>query len=143
MGSYVCGSVVKAPFAPVLYLDWGCDKAILASLYYARGENDKLIQSHTKNNIYNVNFGDLLAKKKSSKLVIANSSALSSFVPSRMWKAIWGLKAQPKVKYFLWKACKLALPTSDALFKSVSCLQSASSVVRKLKPIEHMIFFHD
>lgn len=35
----------------------------------------------------------------------------------QVWKEIWQLKVPPKIKNFLWRACRNALPTKQALMK--------------------------
>ena len=32
-----------------------------------------------------------------------------------LWKRVWGLKTQPKIKNFLWQAVKNAIPTKSNL----------------------------
>lgn len=34
-----------------------------------------------------------------------------------MWKAVWSMRAPPKVKMLLWRACREAMPTKSALFR--------------------------
>ena len=35
----------------------------------------------------------------------------------QVWKEIWQLKVPPKIKNFLWRACRNTLPTKQALMK--------------------------
>ena len=46
---------------------------------------------------------------------------------NQLWSAIWSASVQPKVRVFIWKACKNILPTKTKLFdkgisNSVSCV---------------------
>ncbi|KAK6159609.1 hypothetical protein DH2020_006923 [Rehmannia glutinosa] len=43
------------------------------------------------------------------------SIATSSAGPNPLWKTIWKLKIQPKIKLFLWRNCSSSIPTPDNL----------------------------
>ena len=36
---------------------------------------------------------------------------------TQVWKAVWSMRAPPKVKTLLWHACREAMPTKSALFR--------------------------
>jgi hypothetical protein len=41
----------------------------------------------------------------------SSSSVLSSF-----WKNLWSIQVAPKIKLFIWRACRNILPTQTKLF---------------------------
>lgn len=63
-------------------------------------------------------------------------------VPKNLWKAIWTMKAPPKVNHFLWRASNLALLTKMSLFKR-KCARDPICLVCGVydETIKHMLFF--
>ena len=75
---------------------------------------DKLIWPHVPNEVYSVKSGyRFLAKEKG---VSRDSPQTQTDSPS-VWRRIWGLSVPNKVKNFLWRACKEALPVKSNLVR--------------------------
>ncbi|KAF7838884.1 reverse transcriptase [Senna tora] len=78
---------------------------------------------------------------------ILNSSSdrlLWPFSKRGSYESIWKIKAIPKVKFFLWRACVEALPTKEALFKR-KCASSPYCQICgvEVETIEHAILLCD
>ncbi|CAN1156138.1 Putative ribonuclease H protein At1g65750 [Linum perenne] len=59
----------------------------------------------------------------------------------KLWKWLWHLDLPPKLKFFLWRACKNALPTKASLFRR-RCSDSAVCVtcLAEVETLEHLLF---
>ena len=90
-----------------------------------RKPNDVLIWTGTKNGVFSM--------RSAYKMLLSNTFAAeaSSSSPTnhenQLWLAIWSASVQPKVRVFIWKACKGILPTRTNLFdkglsNSFSCV---------------------
>lgn len=66
----------------------------------------------------------------------------SRSIPNDLWKAIWKIKAPPKVRLFMWKACCSAVPTKENLFRR-KCSPSAICPIcnSDTESIENAILF--
>ncbi|KAL6961204.1 hypothetical protein U1Q18_052490 [Sarracenia purpurea var. burkii] len=90
--------------------------AILALPICANERNDQLIWFHTKDGKYTVKTGYWLAREMEEE----NSNrridyGQSSQQTGNWWTGLWNLVIPPKIKIFLWRAYKNALPTSARL----------------------------
>lgn len=45
-----------------------------------------------------------------------------------VWKSIWGLESPPKMKHFLWKACKNILLVKERLLHRHICSSASCSI---------------
>lgn len=72
--------------------------------------SDKLIWSPNKKGLFSVKFAYFLSSSP-----ISHDSPLLSPPPIFPWKLIWALNIPPKVKHFLWRASKEALPVKENL----------------------------
>ena len=73
---------------------------------------DKLIWPHVPSGMYSVKSGyRFLTKEKSGSL---NNTQAQTVSPN-VWHRLWGLSVPNKVKNFLWRACKEALPVKTNL----------------------------
>ena len=73
---------------------------------------DKLVWPHTANGVYSVKSGyNFLAKEK------ASSPLAASFLDDgrSIWKTLWTLSVPNKIKNFLWRASKEAIPVKKNL----------------------------
>ena len=79
-----------------------------------RKPKDVLIWHETKSGYFSVKsaYGMLLANQSAPE---ASSSSSEGSV-SQCWSAIWSASVQPKIRVFLWRACKGILPTQAKLF---------------------------
>ncbi|OMO88682.1 reverse transcriptase [Corchorus capsularis] len=75
---------------------------------------DKLIWPKEKNGTYTVKSG-YYTKKSSIPMRPQYSSSSSHVVDKKAWRFIWNVKAPPRVKHFLWRACVNGLATKLAL----------------------------
>lgn len=74
------------------------------------GAEDKLIWLGTKSGLYTTKSGYLSAVKEQEEQEQAQHN------PGPQWyKTVWNLKVAPKVKMFVWKALKKALPVGEIL----------------------------
>ncbi|CAN1857180.1 Putative ribonuclease H protein At1g65750 [Linum perenne] len=59
----------------------------------------------------------------------------------KLWKWLWQLDLPPKIKYFLWRVCRNALPTKAGLYRrrcgnSSTCLTCNANE----ETLEHLLF---
>lgn len=79
-------------------------------------KQDRLVWHFTQHGAYSVKSGYYIAlQRKRSGLYIGESSNQSSC--SGFWKRLWNLRVPPKVKNFLWRACREILPVRERLFR--------------------------
>jgi hypothetical protein len=73
---------------------------------------DKIIWAHTPTGTFSVRsaYHFLLNNHYGDKPSPSNSSSSSG-----LWKKIWDLPIPPKIRHFLWRACREALPTKSNL----------------------------
>ena len=75
---------------------------------------DKLIWPHVPSGVYSVKSGyRFLAKEKAGSRDTPQAQTDSP----NFWRRIWGLSVPNKVKNFLWRACKEALPVKSNLVR--------------------------
>ena len=75
---------------------------------------DRLIWPHTQSGTYTVKSGyNLLSKEKEQSDPHTNTSAPSH----KLWKIIWSLSVPLKVRNFMWRAAKNAIPVKTNLVK--------------------------
>ena len=84
--------------------------AIKSSPLPSSNQRDKLIWPFTPNGQYTVKSGYRF-------LYEGNSTNLASAEDPLFWKKIWGLEVPNKVKNFVWRACREALPTKANLYR--------------------------
>lgn len=75
---------------------------------------DTVIWPHTTNGRYSVRSAYRFLMERANRDRPSHSSMENESI---MWKNIWSLKAIPRIKSFLWRACLEALPTKANLFK--------------------------
>ena len=73
-------------------------------------QRDKLIWPFTPSGQYTVKLGYRFLDEGST-------SVQASADDSLFWKKIWDLEVPNKVKNFVWRACKEALPTKENLYR--------------------------
>ena len=78
---------------------------------------DSQVWTKTPNGIFSVNSAYKVAYKmlKETKSKDHSSECSDSSKMQALWKAIWNLKCQSKIKHFLWRACRNILPTKHGL----------------------------
>ena len=93
---------------------------------------DKLIWPHVPNGVYSVKSGyRFLVKDKVGPLPHQSSQDV---VPS-IWSRIWKLSVPNKVKNFLWKACKEALPVKKNLVRRRVLEEDVCCHCKKLRTV--------
>uniref|UniRef100_A0A2N9H9Z1 Reverse transcriptase domain-containing protein n=2 Tax=Fagus sylvatica TaxID=28930 RepID=A0A2N9H9Z1_FAGSY len=72
--------------------------------------------------------------------VEASSSSLNQ-CGSNVWSSIWSAKVQPKVRMFLWRACRNILPTQTNLFdRGVSQTYSCKWCLEEAETSDHVLW---
>ena len=79
-----------------------------------RRPSDLLNWTGTKNGIFTIKSAYNLLRMQQSQLTATGSS--SSPHGTQLWNGIWATHVQPKIKLFVWWACKNILPTQTNLF---------------------------
>ena len=79
-----------------------------------RRPSDILIWSGTTKGEYTVKSAYHMLLNEQSNSEFTTSTAGSS--NSGLWRAVWKAQVQPKVRLFIWKACKNIIPTQTNLF---------------------------
>ncbi len=85
-----------------------------------RRPSDILTWTGTKRGVFSVRsaYHMLLNQSHAGE---ATSSSSSGGQRKQLWSSIWTATVQPKVKLFIWRACKAIVPTQTKLFdKGVS-----------------------
>jgi hypothetical protein len=68
-------------------------------------------------------------------------SSSNPSLSQHIWKTIWGLGVQPKIRNFLWRACSNILPTRSKLFdKKISFTYSCSSCNEEAETTVHALW---
>ena len=75
---------------------------------------DRMIWPHTQSGTYTVKSGYNLLSKEKENLDPLNTNPAP---PQKLWKIIWSLSVPPKVRNFLWRAAKNAIPVKTNLVK--------------------------
>lgn len=79
-------------------------------------KHDKLVWHYSTNGMYSVKSGYYVAlEKKRLKMNVGESSNAQEI--NRIYKRIWSLPVPPKVRHFLWRACRNLLPVRMSLCK--------------------------
>jgi hypothetical protein len=78
----------------------------------SRRPQDKLIWAGNRRGVFSVKnaYWSLLQKSN----VITESSSTGSL--TKFWNGVWSAKVQPKIRNFIWRACRNILPTQTKLF---------------------------
>ena len=74
---------------------------------------DVLVWPYTQDGQYTCKTGYRFLKEEAK----VDSVQLGSGTDTRLWKGIWSLQLPNKVKNLLWRACRGALPTNEALVR--------------------------
>lgn len=105
------------------------------------GEKDRLIWPFTKNGSYEVKSGYHGEKNRRNNLD-CNACSSSSSVDSNFWKQIWNAKISPKIKTFIWKACRNAISTKQNLFRRKLTDSSLCPIYHEAtEDIEHLLLY--
>ena len=78
----------------------------------SRRPQDKLIWPGNRRGVFSVKSAYRLLLQKSS--VSSESSSTGSL--KKFWNGVWSAKVQPKIRNFIWRACRNILPTQTKLF---------------------------
>nr|POF27258.1 hypothetical protein CFP56_12599 [Quercus suber] len=73
---------------------------------------EKLVWSHSSSNVYTVKYG---YKILSQEVVVSDYRAQG--VDKDVWKVVWGLKVQNKIRNFIWRAIRNSIPVKTNLVK--------------------------
>ncbi len=79
-----------------------------------RRPSDLLNWTGTKNGIFTIKSAYNLLRMQQSQLAAMSSSSSPHW--TQLWNGIWATHVQPKIKLFVWRACKNILPTQTNLF---------------------------
>ena len=75
---------------------------------------DRIIWPHTQSGTYSVKSGYYLLSKEKENLDSLNTNLAPT---QKLWKTIWSLSVPPKVRNFVWRAAKNAIPVKTNLVK--------------------------
>uniref|UniRef100_A0A2N9E4N8 Reverse transcriptase zinc-binding domain-containing protein n=1 Tax=Fagus sylvatica TaxID=28930 RepID=A0A2N9E4N8_FAGSY len=104
-----------------------------------RRPNDVLIWTGTKRGVFSVKsaYRLLLAQQRAGEA----SSSSSYGGDQKFWSALWSASVQPKVRVFMWKACKGILPTLANLFaKGISNTFSCVWCGEEAETVDHLLW---
>lgn len=89
-------------------------KEILAIPTSTNPKEDKLIWTGSKTGLYTVKdaYNSMQPAQQQQNRNLPSSSYQ---VPKTLWRSIWNLPTQPKIKFFLWSLCQNSLPTCENL----------------------------
>ncbi|KAF7822040.1 putative ribonuclease H-like domain, reverse transcriptase zinc-binding domain-containing protein [Senna tora] len=112
-------------------------RKVLALPLNAYTGEDSIVWPFTKDGTYSVSTGyHLLAEEDSGNAMVPSSS---NSPDDGLWKVIWGAKVQPKIRAFIWKVCKNALPTKVNLCKRRMTIEDECPLCcREKETIEHL-----
>lgn len=114
---------------------------IIATPILRGDEQDKLIWPFSKHGIYDVKTG-YHAEKDRRRNLGNNNGTTSNAVQDNFWKQIWNAKVPPKIKTFMWKACKNALPTKSNLhIRNLTDCSLCPVCHEATEDIEHLLLF--
>ncbi|KAM1498581.1 hypothetical protein ACFX10_021399 [Malus domestica] len=77
--------------------------------------NDRLVWPFVKNGIYSVKSGYHWAMTRNIQQRIGNPHR-SALIPKQVWKCVWKLEVQPKIRSFMWRSLQEAVATNVNLF---------------------------
>lgn len=69
-----------------------------------------------------------------------NNCSSSFTIDTNLWKHIWNAKVNPKIRNFIWKACKNGLPTKHNLYRrGLTDSHSCPICHEKSEDVEHLL----
>ena len=91
------------------------DAELIKKIPFSRiATKDTLYWPYSTSGHYTCKFGYMFLKQESE---MEASQQVPPIHDKQAWKRIWQLQVPPKIKNFLWRACRNALPTKQALMK--------------------------
>ena len=87
---------------------------------------DVLFWPYTNNGVYSCKSGYRFLKEEAEMEVTNQVPPLRD---KHVWKAIWSMQVPQKVKNFIWRACRNAMPTKHALMRRTVILEGDSMEV--------------
>lgn len=83
---------------------------------------DKIVWSHSQSSVYSVKSGYYFFSKDRYML---NDGSVSSKQSQKLWKLIWSLSVPAKVRNFMWRTTKNAIPVKTNLVKRKVLLEAS------------------
>ena len=83
---------------------------------------DKIVWSHSQSSVYSVKSGYYFFSKDQYML---NDGSVSSKQSQKLWKLIWSLSVPAKVRNFMWRTAKNAIPVKTNLVKRKVLLEES------------------
>lgn len=112
---------------------------IIATPLLPEGDPDTLIWPYSKSGLYDVKFGYHAEKSRRMKEE-ANKCSTFNTVDNKLWKHIWNAKVGPKIKTFIWRACKNAIPTRSNLHRRNLADNHLCPVCQEaMEDVEHLL----
>ncbi|CAN1279753.1 Uncharacterized mitochondrial protein AtMg00310 [Linum perenne] len=100
---------------------------------------DKPIWFFSPSGRYSVSSGyDLACRYRKVK---KTPPSLASTTDPRLWRSIWSLRIQPKLRFFLWRLCHRILPTIEGLnSRDLNLDPICPSCLEHNETVEHILF---
>ncbi|XP_037491566.1 uncharacterized protein LOC110008809 [Jatropha curcas] len=97
--------------------------------------------THADKLIWNFSSSGKYIVKSGYKLVLPHFVVPEVNITSPVWVKLWQLAAPPKVKHWLWRACRNILPTKFVLFGKRITEDDHYPFCDEIETIMHMLFF--
>ncbi|KAJ9159617.1 hypothetical protein P3X46_025114 [Hevea brasiliensis] len=107
------------------------------------GCHDSIVWHFDRSGVYSVKSGYRFLVNK-ARNANAQHPHQSFSISKDVWKSIWSLDMQPKIKVFMWKVMLNALPSKENLYRRGITLDFNCPICqREVKSIEHILFWCD
>ena len=115
------------------------DIAILLQNQPVVSDDDSWLWKYTRNGLYKVKTGYDLSFSVKNEAIINQQNIQPSLNPLKA--QVWGFKAPPKIKFFMWKAISNALAVNDCLAeRGMKCDECCQVCGLETESVNHVLF---